>query len=183
MSNNKNKSLNCNIYKSINKINDQIQLETSHNALLFTYKWFSFVRGMFMIFMIVYCSYFVSKDYLAFDSFEAFFTFSPLIYLGLIEVFNKTQIHVTNKYIQIQHKPFPWFGNKVIYVENISQLYCKRLSFKNNVEFGVYVQQKVGRDIKLFASFRTSEQALLVEQEIENFLKIENIQVTGEIGS
>jgi len=183
MRNTENKSLNCNVYNSINDINDQIQLKTNDDTLSFTYKWFSLLRGAILISIFVYCSYIVSKDYLAFDSLKAFFIFSPLLYIAVIEIFNETHIHVTNKYIQIKHKPFPWFGSKTIDVKNISQLYCKKLRFKNNVEYGVFVQQRFGRDIKLFTSFRTSEQALLVEQEIEKFLNIENIQVAGEIDS
>ncbi|MCB1193674.1 MAG: hypothetical protein H7A23_07265 [Leptospiraceae bacterium] len=107
-------------------------------------------------------------------------------YKVLANYLNTTEIIVDREKISVRHYPLPWTGNKVVLSNDIKQLYSKpvRHQNRNSVSFTYEVHAVLSNrtHIELVSNFETSDQALYVEQEIENFLKIENYPVRGEIG-
>ena len=110
-----------------------------------------------------------------------------ILYYTLTTWLNKTHIFVSQKAIEINHKPLPWFGNKRLETKNIKQLYSKReisSSTSNNrtsVSYHLHVISFDEDDMTLL-KVENSAQALFLEQEIEKYLGIENLKVRGEIG-
>ena len=90
--------------------------------------------------------------------------------------------------IEIKHEPLPWLGNKRIETENIKQLFVKqRLGPKRNGSRSVsyHVMGLTDNDIefKLITGFEFNQQALYIEQEIEKYLGMENVQVSSEFNN
>ena len=107
------------------------------------------------------------------------------VYLSIATFFNKTQILVSRDTIEIKHRPIPWFGNKRVEINNLKQLFVKEKywgSSNNNpkLTYNVHGLTKEDKQFKLITGFKTSNQALYIEQEIEKYLGIENVQVSGE---
>jgi hypothetical protein len=82
----------------------------------------------------------------------------------------------------------PLWGNIRISSKKITQLNCKSeaafgglAGYRSYYMFVIRAITSDRRNIKLLSGLDTSEQALFIEQEIENFLKIEDKRVRGEI--
>lgn len=100
---------------------------------------------------------------------------------------NKTNISVTKRYIQIKQSPIPSFlkKNAKIPTGDIKQLYVTRYvsSTTNGVAnhaYALYVITKDGRKHVLVKGMN-KESSLYLEQEIEMFLEIEDIEIIGEV--
>ncbi|MBN1935440.1 MAG: hypothetical protein JW934_12300 [Anaerolineae bacterium] len=109
-----------------------------------------------------------------------------LTYYALAGYINKTHIYVDHSTISIRHAPLPSFGNKTIDASDIKQVYVKRhVSHSRrgtSVTFQVCALTHSEKNLKLLSGLSSDEQALFVEQEIEKFLRIENVPVRGEMG-
>jgi len=107
------------------------------------------------------------------------------LYFALAGWFNVTHINVNNYSLNIQHKPLWWFGNQTISTSNIKQIYCQLKVHKTkNSEshtYDVFVMTQDDKSVKIVSQLMKKEQALYIEQEIERFLQIENIPVSGAI--
>lgn len=99
---------------------------------------------------------------------------------------NKSNIFLSKHTIEINHKPIPWFGNAKFKSTDLKQLYAKEKITNNRngtkTTYEVHAILKNKKNIKLLSGLESSEQALFIEQEIENFLQIENTPVRGEVG-
>ena len=112
---------------------------------------------------------------------------AALVYYSIATFFNKTQILVSRDVIEIKHHPLPWFGNKRVETNNIKQLFVKekyRGSSNNNprLSYNVLGLTKEDKPFNLLTDLEFSNQALYIEQEVEKYLGIENMEVSGEIG-
>lgn len=99
---------------------------------------------------------------------------------------NKTYIIANDEEIIIYHKPLPFPSvNKQFKVANLERLYSKKIVKKNNgknhVSYEVRVNTYTGADKQLVV-FSNSEEALFIEQILEDYLNIEDEPREGEIG-
>jgi hypothetical protein len=150
--------------------------------------------------------YFLSAFILFWDGFLVFwyshvprgagllFVLFPLLHVGVglgltYYVFcgwlNRTWIRVGQGQLVVRHGPLPWPGNKVLRSGDLKQLYSKEnLSRSRNGTSSTYEVRAVthsGLNIRIVAGLATSEQALYIEQQVEQHLGIENTPVPGAI--
>jgi hypothetical protein len=109
-----------------------------------------------------------------------------LAYGFIANLLNKTHIYVSEGMISIRKKPLPWFGNTDIDSSDVKQLFSKEVVTHSKNSTHIYYEVQVitnsGRDIKLVGRLDTSEQALYIEQQIEKYLRIEDMPIQGEFG-
>ena len=88
-------------------------------------------------------------------------------------------------FLSIRHVPLPYLGNKTVEASDVKQVYSKeRISRSRrggSVTYEVHALTHSGRNLKLLSGLPNSEQALFIEQEIERFLRIQDVPVRGEI--
>jgi len=111
------------------------------------------------------------------------------IFLGystIAGLVNTTTIKVNDATFSVRHHPLPFPGSHLASTD-IEQLYTKqRISRSKNgtrISYQLHALLQDGRDKALIKNLTSSEQALYVEQEVERFLDIENIPVSGEYRS
>lgn len=108
-----------------------------------------------------------------------------LAYYTLAGFFNTTIITVASGMLQIKHGPIPVPGNRQIKADSLRQLYTKRVVHhgKNGTSttYELRAQTSSGKDEKLLGNLANEAQALFVEQEIEEFLGIQDRSVRDEI--
>lgn len=110
-----------------------------------------------------------------------------MAYYVLSMFINKTDIYVTDQDITISSSPLknPFTRDEVIPAKKIKQLYVTRYvsSTTNgvaNYAYALYAISKSNKRIPLIKGMNKETQ-LYLEQEIENFLEIEDEKVRGEI--
>jgi hypothetical protein len=106
-------------------------------------------------------------------------------YFTLASFLNSTTTTVLNGLLKITSGPIKVPGNKEIKADLLQQLYTKRHVHhdKNSthISYELRAQLADGRDETLIANLSKQEQALFMEQQIEEFLGIEDRVVGGEI--
>ena len=120
----------------------------------------------------------------------AFGTIHALVGLGLSYTLvcgfiNHTHIQVSFRSINIAHRPLPWPGNKSVSVGEIKQLFSKRKVHRNkngtSYTYEVRYMDHRGKENKLLTGLETANQALYIEQELEDTLRIKDKPVEGEL--
>ncbi|MFT6557630.1 hypothetical protein [Sneathiella sp.] len=105
-------------------------------------------------------------------------------YFALASWFNTSYIYADHSNMEIMHKPFPWFGAKKIEVSQIGQIYVKkkvsRSKNSTSVSYEVRAKMHSGKDIKILSGLPNDRQAIYVEQQLEEYLQIEDKRVRGE---
>jgi hypothetical protein len=106
-----------------------------------------------------------------------------ITYYVIAGFLNRTYIDVDRGRIQVRHRPIPYFGNKKLRSRDIKQLYAKeKIGSDNNAgSFEVFVLTKDKKSISLIKGLESDEQALFIEQEIEKYLRLEDVPVKGEL--
>lgn len=107
-------------------------------------------------------------------------------YYTLTTWLNKTHIFVSKSAIEVKSKPLPWFGNRRLETKNVKQLYSKEVistSTSSNRSSSYDLQViSFDEDEIILLNVEESGQALFIEQQIEKYLGIENLEVRGEVG-
>lgn len=111
------------------------------------------------------------------------------IVLSIYYWVNSTYIFASKKTIEIKQHPLPWFGNKKIDVTEIKQLFSSRYisdsrnsdNSKRTVSYSVDIITLGGATYTFLSRLKESNHALFIEQEIEEYLGIEDIRVRGEL--
>lgn len=110
-----------------------------------------------------------------------------LTYYVIAGYLNKTYIRVDKSSIVTKDSPLPFFRDKTLNASDIKQLYSKeKIAYGrggSSTSYEVYAITNDRKNIKLLTGLESSEQALFIEQEIENYLNIEDKKVKGEIGT
>jgi hypothetical protein len=109
-----------------------------------------------------------------------------LTYFTLAGFLNQTTIEVDTFRLSIRHGPLPWFGNCTLPAAEIGQLYCQERTRRQNnggssTTYSVSAVTKGGRQVKLVSTLEDQDQALFIEQQIEQYLGIEDRPVGGEL--
>ena len=108
-----------------------------------------------------------------------------LTYYVICSVVNTTTILVSRGVLSLTHGPLWWPGGSLeIPTSEVDQLYCTRHVHRHknsrSVTFTVNVLQRDQISAKLLSGLN-KQQALYIEQTIEDHLKIEDVPVDGEI--
>lgn len=103
-------------------------------------------------------------------------------YFALARLFNKTLIRLTPSALHITHGPLPWPGRKVP-IGDIEQLYCAQYGGDEaETSYKVFAILRGGKKLKLLTA-PEPQQALYIEQAIEQHLGIADRAVAGELPS
>lgn len=161
---------------------DSVSIEKLGDTLLLKQRWFSWK----LLFLVFFC--------IAWDSFLLFwysqvfrsnapiiFSVFPLIhvavgiwltYFTIAGFLNSSIIKVSRDSLSVEHRPLPWFGNKTISTNNISQLFCQeKISRSKNGTTRTYSLNLITRDGKkssLLSSLDSPDVAIFIEQQIES---------------
>ncbi len=110
-----------------------------------------------------------------------------LAYYTIAGFLNRTYIDVDGRQIAITHAPLPWPGSKTIPAHSIAQLYVieNRRRSRNGEHFSYDLRaiDKSGQRLKVLSTLPEPDQALYVEQAVEERLGIESRPVPGEYRS
>ncbi len=105
-----------------------------------------------------------------------------LTYTVIAGYLNQTFITLDNANLTIRHAPIPWFGNRIIPIDTIRQLYCKagKIQKNNNATYELWVAFNQG-DAKCLLSLDDPDSVRFLEQQLEAKLGIPNERVAGEL--
>jgi hypothetical protein len=109
-----------------------------------------------------------------------------ITYATLAGLLNRTRVEVRAGVLSIRHSPLPWPGNRELHAREIDQLYCvERIRHSRNSTRVTYelnaIRRRDGRTVKLIGGLDDPQQALFLEQQIEEKLRIEDRPVGGEL--
>ena len=106
-----------------------------------------------------------------------------LTYSTLAGFLNRSFVEIDRKYFSVSHGPLPWIGNIRVPVNQVEQLYCKEKIGKDgsSPSYQLSVILKDGRKKDLLSNLDSPEIGFYMEHQIENWLKIANRPVRGEI--
>jgi hypothetical protein len=105
------------------------------------------------------------------------------IYCLGISILNNTIFSVDRSQILIQHKPIPWFGVKSISVAELDQFDCGERIIKDkrgNDTMYIYhlnAMMKNKKKIKLISTISRPDTFFFIEEEIENWLGIQDRRI------
>ena len=105
-----------------------------------------------------------------------------LTYTTIAGFLNSTRIKVTGGRLAIRHGPIPWRNNHDIAVRDLDQLYVKGNMGrgKKSEDFRLCAVLRSGRSLPLIKGLEQADQALFMEQEIEELLGIIDVAVGDE---
>jgi hypothetical protein len=105
-------------------------------------------------------------------------------YVALAGIINRSRIVIDDGILSVQHGPLPWAGDWRLAVTRIDQLFCQEYApipgSGNERRYTVRVVTKDGRQMDLMSGLPGREQAIFVEQRIEEHLRIIDVEVEGE---
>jgi len=106
-----------------------------------------------------------------------------LAYVVLTMLFNRSHVVVDRGTLTVTHGPLPWPG-ATLNSDDVEQIYCNRVGGKNSDSsptFSVQARLKDGSVKTLLSNVQASEEALYLEQAIEQHLRIRDLPVAGEL--
>lgn len=108
-----------------------------------------------------------------------------LTYSTVASLFNTTVVEVGRDTLRVKHGPIPWRGNLKLAAEDVMQIFCdeKVTRGKNGstVTYQVNAVLYGNRTVSLVSGLEDRQQALYLEQAIENRLRITDVPVAGEL--
>jgi len=99
-----------------------------------------------------------------------------LTYYVLMTWINKTYVRISKDVISVKQKPIPWFGNCILSMSELKEVYSKEV-VTDNVEFGklysyeVHVITHSGQRTVLLKKLFSMNQADFIVREISDYLK------------
>lgn len=165
-----------------------LQLEILAGGLKITRLWFEPV----FIILLIFCAVWDFVALAVVIEMGRFGLLTPHLWVGAVftyyalsKLINRTVIHVTPQQLTIRHKPLPYPGNKKVDPIILKQLYTQRRAHrqKNSVHYTYEVHMHAwdGRNEPLITRLTTPQQALYFEHQIESYLGIKDIPMTGEL--
>ena len=106
-----------------------------------------------------------------------------LTYYTLSGFLNRSWLNVDREKFTVDHGPLPWWGYLDVPVTQVGQLYCKEKPGKSNSgpTYQLSVVLKDGRKKDLLSNLDSPEIGFYLEHQIENWLKIPDRPVRGEL--
>lgn len=169
--------------------------ESSRSGLRLVRRWF----GPCVIFLAIFCM--MWDGFLVFWYSAALKEGAPLVMkvaplvhvlVGLVLSYwvvagfvNSTVVEVTGGALRVRHGPLPVPGNRCLSASDIKQLHCRRRVRRTRqsvyYRYDVRVTLTTGKTLALLKGLDTADVALYYEQQIEQFLGIEDEPVAGEL--
>ncbi len=165
------------------------------DELVVDHRWFALKYIGLLIICLFWYSFLVSqfgnelKDgaplvILLFDVIEIAFGVN-ITYATIGGFVNHTELRVSRTRVTVRHYPLPWPGNRKVLSHVIAQVFCMAEEHRNikgvSYTYDVFVEEQGGRRFKLVSGLEDEEQALFIEQQIEQYLGIADRAVPGEI--
>ncbi len=171
-----------------------IEVNQFGGSLEITRRWFGFAFLFLVFFCIVWDGFMVVWHAIALSSGAWFMSVFGLIhtavgvgltYYTIAGFVNSTVIRAGQGLIEIRHGPLPWPGNKTLPSYEVEQLYSQEKVHrgKNGVHYTYTVQAMMsnGRRETVVGGLTDTEQALYIEQQVEQFLGIQDKPMAGEL--
>jgi len=105
-----------------------------------------------------------------------------LIYYTIAKWINQTYIYAYDDAIEVRHKPILWKDNLKLGIEQLQNLYSKKIKIDQRLYFEVRAKTNNGADKKLIKVYK-KEEALFIEQTLKNYLNIGNEPIKGQLDS
>jgi hypothetical protein len=108
-----------------------------------------------------------------------------LTYLLVCTFVNKTVIRASGNALTVRHGPLPAPGNLQLLSADIKQIYCEAKRHRGEdsvrVTYNVMAQKQDESRVQLVTGFEQLEQALFIEQQLEQHLKVRDQWVLEEV--
>jgi hypothetical protein len=108
-----------------------------------------------------------------------------LTYFTLASLMNRTRISVESGLLRIRHGPLPWLGNLDLDTSTLEQLFCKEKTHRNkngtSYTYEVWAVLRDGKSRKILSTSMEQDQAMFIEQKLEQALGIKDRHVAGEL--
>lgn len=174
-------------------IPQNMSINNRDGRFIITYSWRSVMGivlicfgGFFLCFSLVWTLIAAIAGGSGFSLFGVIFIFFSffLIYIGIAYRVNKTIIRIENSILSIKFTPLYWPGETLINVNEILQLFVQKKEYQNkgNVSYtyNIVALQRGNRSTILLKMIQEPEIAKCIEQQIEKYLGIKDIQIRGE---
>lgn len=172
-----------------------IQLNQAHNHITIIRRWLDWKTFYFTVFTITWNSLIFSNFVpIIFTASTISLFMIPFLLVGVFLIYytiakwiNRTYIFANRKKIIVRYQPMPcpWLGNKQLRMTNLKRLYSKKKvqyhARGTNISYEVRANTHTGVDKKLVV-VSNREEALFIEQILENYFNIEDEPQEGEIG-
>jgi len=99
-------------------------------------------------------------------------------YLTLAFMINRTTLTVTRQGITIRHGPIPWYGNRTIPAEDLTQLFVQVRRGRYGVNYSLCAETRTGQETLISSGNPVALRQY--EQQIEQLLGIEDMPISGE---
>lgn len=107
-----------------------------------------------------------------------------LLYGSLMLLFNRSEVRISHQGLTVAHGPLPWPGISLS-SDEIEQVYCTlattHATHKATPGYNLQVTLKDGSTRKLLGPLTNQNEALYLEQIIEERLRIQDRSVSGEL--
>ena len=108
-----------------------------------------------------------------------------VLYYTLAGYVNTTTVELDRGYLSVRHGPLPWPGAGEIPTSSLKQLFCTRHEHrtKNGIHFTYRLNALLGdgRTRKIVSGLDAPDVPLYLEQQLEEFLRIPDARVPGEM--
>lgn len=108
-----------------------------------------------------------------------------MTYSTLAGFFNRTCLELTRDELAVWFEPLPWLGEKKIKTSEIQQLFCRETVHQGKrtqtSQYHLYAVTRAGHQAKLLSNIESPDVALYLEQQLEDWLRIEDQPVVGAL--
>lgn len=108
-----------------------------------------------------------------------------ITYTTLAGFFNRTTVELNQGELSVWFDPLPWPGEKTLRASEIKQLYCKehhrRTKNGSTTSYHLYAIMRDDKQVKLLTNLDSPDAALFLEQQLENWMRITDTPVVGEM--
>lgn len=175
------------------EIPKNMHLQETSGSLNFEYNWFKIKYLVSLFTAPLFGYYLVNSEYIIGDFHQLTIPVLLLIVATVIVIFysftkviNVTKIRVTHHEIRVNHGPLPFAKNLILKKEDVTQLYVTQHRIGHRyylyaTKYQINVILKSADVITLVNGLHSPEQGRFIENKIEDFLDITDIQVEGEL--
>jgi hypothetical protein len=180
--------------RPILSVPNSVRIEQDESSWRIIQSWFSWKYLPMALFAVVWCGFLVFWYGIAFRSGELMMLLFPLAhvaagvfitYTTLAGFLNRTTIELYQGELMIRFDPLPWPGEKKLPAREIKQLFCKehlrRSKNGSTMVYHLYAVTQNDRQVKLLSSLESPDTALFLEQQLEEWLRITDQPVVGEM--
>lgn len=176
---------------------DSLTIDNNGITLSINYRWSSIVARLFLTFFCAFWDTFMIVWFgISISTGEwgmaAFGSIHGLVGVGLTYTcaamwVNSTNIKVDASELSVVHGPLPWPGALSLNPSELKQLYTVEIISRNSrgsgstYSYELQCRTEEGKRIKLVTGLQSIEHCLYLEQQIEEFLEIEDKAERGEV--